>query len=272
MICRAPAGVFGVGQRPAGVQILQLLQPRADRRSGRCDDCRRRRRGGCRLRGRGLLFDRSAYHRLDLGAQGRVRPDVDHLIERNVVGLEDLQDLHQRARLPTQVVGLVVLGHGELRGHQAVDQSASLPVDSVLAGGGVDQDHDLAGVEVAEPGDAGDHPVFAVERQDSGSGDAQVHLDDLLVVHPRPRLGDPGDLSERQHPVLLERGHLGRRLGAIVRQRERDQHVNHGDQQADVEHPLQQAVEPYGEVHDQEDRSDQAAAQQNHQLCLQVAR
>ena len=83
----------------------------------------------------------------------------------------------------------------------------------------------------------------------------QVHLDHLLVVDPRPRLSEPGDLGERQDPALLELRGLGRRFRPVVGQRQRDEDVGHGDEQADEEHPLQEVAEAEGEVDDQEDRS-----------------
>ena len=158
-----------------------------------------------------------------------------------------------------------------MSGHKSVDQSASLPVDLVFLGGGVDQDYELARGEVAQAGDVGDDPVLTIERQEARPGDVQVHLHDRLLVDPGSGLAEPGDLSERQHPVLLQLCGFGRRFCPVVGQCERDRYIGHGDEQADIEHPLQQVVQPQREVDDQEDRPDQAAAQQNQQLRLEVA-
>ena len=54
--------------------------------------------------------------------------------------------------------------------------------------------------------------------------------------------------------MLLELGRFGGRLRAVVGQPERDQHVGHGDEQPDIEHPLQQTYLAYCEVDDQKDR------------------
>ncbi len=219
-----------------------------------------------------LLGSGAAHDPLNLLAKARVGPNVDHAVQRDAIGLQKLQDLHQWARLPGQVVGLVVLSDRELRRNQTIDQSTSLPVDLELIRGRIDQDNEFARVEVTHPRHRHDDPIRGVERGDTGSCDVQVQRDDGLIVDARAGFAQAGDVGQRQDAALLERGGLGGGLRAIVRQRKRDQHVCRGDEQADEEHPLEQAALSGGEIHDEEDWTDQAAAQQDHQLGLQVSR
>ena len=164
--------------------------------------------------------------------------------------------------LATEVVAPVVLGDGERRGHQAVDQSATLPIDLVLLGDRIHQHHQLAVGEVTQPGHAGDDAVLGVERCDTRSLDVQLQLHQWLVVDPGTRFAHPGDVSQRQHAALFEGLRLGRRLRTEIGDRQGDQHVGGGDEQADVEHPLQDGCLAGGEVHGHEDGADETAAQQ----------
>ncbi len=147
--------------------------------------------------------------------------------------------------------------------HQAVDQSASFPVDQVLLRGGIHQYHQFSSREIAQPGHTGDDPVFRVERSDAGSRDVQVHLYQRLIVDPGPCLAEPGDLGERQHSTPFKCRGLGSGLCPVVGQCERDQHVSNGNDQTDIEHPRHQAAQSEREVDDQEDRPDQTTAQQH---------
>ena len=110
-------------------------------------------------------------------------------------------------------------------GHQAIDQTASLPVDLVLLGGWIHQHHQLTVGEIAHPRHAGDHPVLGVERRDTRTLDVQLQLDQRLVVDAGARFADAGDLRERQYTGLLEGLGLGGRLGAEVGQGQRDENV-----------------------------------------------
>jgi hypothetical protein len=82
---------------------------------------------------------------VSLAAQGQVgEAQVQRAGQRDVVGLEDPEDLHERSGLPAQVVGLIVVGQVELRWRQPVHESASLPVDLVIVRGGIDENDELA--------------------------------------------------------------------------------------------------------------------------------
>ena len=183
---------------------------------------------------------RGAHHLHHLLTHNRIRPDVDGAVHRDVVRLEDLHDLHQRTGLPGQVVGPVVLGERELCRHHSADQSASLPIDLVPVRGRVDQDDQLAAGDQGQPGHRGDHPVLD-RRTASGRGpDVQVDLDQRLIVDPGAGFGDPGDLRQRQHSLVLEESaFLAADLAPLVRQEQRDQDVGGGDQQARPEHPFE---------------------------------
>ena len=146
--------------------------------------CRRlRRRGHATGRGRrGLLLSRGTPdHSQDLLAHRRVVADVDRAAERQVVGLVDLQDLHQRAGLPTEVIGLVVLGMLNLRGHHAGDQCACLPIDLVFAGVRVHQHHEFARGDDGLLRDVDGHPLSVAEIE-PGSADVQVQADHRPLV------------------------------------------------------------------------------------------
>ena len=83
-------------------------------------------------------------------------------------------------------------------------------------------------------------------------------------------LVDADDLRQRQDAALFQGLGLGGRLCAEIRQRQRDQYVGSGDQQADPEHPLQQPALARREVDRQKDGTDEAAADEHHDLSLDV--
>ena len=160
--------------------------PRTEGAAGR----HRRRRSGSRMR---LLRRGPPDDGLHLLTGNGIGAQIDHVVHADAVGLEDLQDLHQRTGLAAEVVAPVVLGDGERRGHQAVDQRATLPIDLVLLGDRIHQHHQLAVGEVAQPGHAGDDAVLGVERCDTRSLDVQLQLHQWLVVDPGARFAHAGD-------------------------------------------------------------------------------
>jgi hypothetical protein len=70
---------------------------------------------------------------------------------------------------------------GELRWHQPVHHGASFPVNPIIVRGGIDEDDEPAGVQVAHPRHAGDRALLGVEGE-TRSCDMQGKLDQGLVV------------------------------------------------------------------------------------------
>jgi hypothetical protein len=98
----------------------------------------------------------------------------------------------------------------------------------------------------------------------------QVELHQRLLIDAGARLVDADDLRQCQDTALLKGLCFRRRLCAEVRQRQRDQHVRGSYEKADPEHPLQQAALPRSEVDGQKDGTDETAADQHHDLRLDV--
>ena len=100
--------------------------------------------------------------------------------------------------------------------------------------------------------------------------DRVIDLHQRLIVDPGAGFGDRGDLDERERSPVFEELRRGGGFGAGVRQKQRDQDIARGHQQAHPAHPFEKGIPAQCEEDRQEDRADQTAAEQDESLCLQV--
>lgn len=59
-------------------------------------------------------------------------------------------------------------------------------------------------IEVAQPYSAGNDQVFDYINGKTRSEDCKLTFHHGLFIYTSTRLGEPGNLGERQHPVLLK--------------------------------------------------------------------